>query len=109
MNFQLGYVQTTEEMRQNRLSLTMWTHLDWFLPLQISGAYWGPQQKLKFGLNDQTIINGLPQTVFKNALYFYEHKTPLLNTMLHINKDGRLQLHSKISVDIPCVHFFVCF
>ena len=96
-------VRAEEEIRRGRMGMTVWYNLSWEMPFEISENFWSDNQKLKFQLGSASHLSVAPQTVFKNALYLSEHKTPLLNSILHVTKRGRFELHSKVTVDIPCV------
>ncbi|VDN07865.1 unnamed protein product [Thelazia callipaeda] len=103
VTFQFEIMRALEAVNRGRLELTIWTHEVWriFEP-QIVTKLLEEKDSLKIRLNSASDLKFSPETVFKNALYFKEHRTPLLNTVLQLNKYGDISLHSLYTLDIPC-------
>ncbi|VDK52977.1 unnamed protein product [Anisakis simplex] len=105
---QLEIVRAEEEIRRGRMSVTLWAHQVWALPERVLDGVidrlrLNDQKQIKLQLDRSTKLALSPQAVFKNALYFKEHHTPSSNTILHVRRDGVFSLHSKFTLDIPCV------
>uniref|UniRef100_A0A915C028 Uncharacterized protein n=1 Tax=Parascaris univalens TaxID=6257 RepID=A0A915C028_PARUN len=107
---QLEIVRAEEEIRRGRMSVTLWAHQVWYIHdealLDALSRLSNNQEVIKINLAHNMQLAASPQTVFKNALYFKEHHTPTRNAILHTTKDGRFALHSKFTLDIPCVRIF---
>uniref|UniRef100_A0A914S2Y7 Uncharacterized protein n=1 Tax=Parascaris equorum TaxID=6256 RepID=A0A914S2Y7_PAREQ len=92
------------------MSVTLWAHQVWYIHdealLDALSRLSNNQEVIKINLAHNMQLAASPQTVFKNALYFKEHHTPTRNAILHTTKDGRFALHSKFTLDIPCVRIF---
>ncbi|VIO90152.1 Uncharacterized protein BM_BM17323 [Brugia malayi] len=103
VTFQLEIMRALEMINRGRLELTIWSHEYWTIPeLSIANKLWQYQNFLKIHLNSRSELKFSPEIIFKNALYFKEHWTPLLNTILEINSNGDIGLHSLYTMDIPC-------
>ncbi|MFH4974005.1 hypothetical protein AB6A40_000714 [Gnathostoma spinigerum] len=105
---QLEVVRADEEIRRGRLDTVLWIHQIWDVPnvdlgLFASSPLHDDEIIFKIPLERSSALILSPQTVFKNALYFRENHTPLLNAVLHISTKGRFAIHAKYNVDIPCV------
>lgn len=100
---QLEIIRAFESVSRGRLELTIWSHEYWKIPeLSVATKLWQYQNWLKFHLNSRSELKFSPEMIFKNALYFKEHRTPLLNTILELNNYGDIALHSLYTLDIPC-------
>uniref|UniRef100_A0A915PGI3 FBD domain-containing protein n=1 Tax=Setaria digitata TaxID=48799 RepID=A0A915PGI3_9BILA len=103
VTFQFEIVRAVEAVSRGRLELTIWSHEFWYIPeLLDAKQFWSKQNWLKLRLNSRTELEFSPEMILKNALYFKEHRTPLLNTILEIRNDGFMVLHSLYTLDIPC-------
>ncbi|KHN79044.1 hypothetical protein Tcan_14274 [Toxocara canis] len=107
---QLEIIRAEEEIRRGRISITLWAHQVWHLRekalYEALSTLWSNRDVIKVVLDHNAQLTLSPQAVFKNALYFKEHYTPLRNTIFHAAKNGRFSLHSKFTIDIPCVRIF---
>uniref|UniRef100_A0A8R1U1Z3 Uncharacterized protein n=1 Tax=Onchocerca volvulus TaxID=6282 RepID=A0A8R1U1Z3_ONCVO len=102
VTFQLEIMRALEAVNRGRLELTVWSHDYWKIPELSANKLWKYQDLIKFRLNSRSQLEFLPEMIFKNALYFKEHRTPLLNTILELNNHGNIALHSLYTLDIPC-------
>lgn len=103
VTFQLEFVRAIEAVDRGRLELTVWAHEVWTIPeLARENKLWDHRDSVKLLLDSQSQLKFVPETVFKNALYFKEHRTPLLNSVLQVNKHGYVSLHSLYTLDVPC-------
>lgn len=99
---QLELVRAEEELYRGRIGLTLWLHQSWTDP---SYAF-SPKttiKRLKLPLDVLLPKVPTPQTVVKNALYFKEHSTPMLNGFATLDADGTFTSHQKVTIDLPCV------
>ncbi|CAG9533006.1 unnamed protein product [Cercopithifilaria johnstoni] len=88
-------MRALEALSRGRLEMTIWSHEYWEIPnLSVATKLLHYKNSLKLHLNSRSDLKFLPEMIFKNALYFKEHRTPLLNTILEINNHGDIALHS---------------
>ncbi|KAM3724208.1 Ceramide glucosyltransferase [Dirofilaria immitis] len=103
VTFQFEILRALEAINHGRLELTIWSHENWKIPeLSSSSRFWKYQNLIKLRLNSRLQLEFLPEMIFKNAVYFKEHRTPLLNTILKLDNYGNIALHSLYTLDIPC-------
>lgn len=96
-------MRALEAVNRGRLELTVWSHEVWRIPeLTSATKLWEHRSSLKLPLESRSQLEISPETVFKNALYFKEHRTPSLNTVLQLTRHGYVALHSQYTLDIPC-------
>uniref|UniRef100_A0A0R3RRB5 FBD domain-containing protein n=1 Tax=Elaeophora elaphi TaxID=1147741 RepID=A0A0R3RRB5_9BILA len=83
VTFQLEIMRALEAINRGRLELTLWSHEYWKISnLSAAAKLLHYRNLLKLHLNSRSELEFSPEMVFKNALYFKEHRTPLLNTIL---------------------------
>ncbi|KAL4001687.1 hypothetical protein ACH3XW_0300 [Acanthocheilonema viteae] len=96
-------MRALEALSRGRLELTIWSQVYWKIPnLPVDTKLLHYQNSLKFHLNSLSELKFSPEMIFKNALYFKEHRTPLSHTILEFNNDSDIALHSLYTLDIPC-------
>lgn len=96
-------MRALEALSRGRLELTIWSHEYWKIPNPlVASNLLQYQNSLKLHLNSRSELEFSPEMIFKNALYFKEHRTPLLNSILEVNNEGDMALHSLYTLDIPC-------
>ncbi|CEF68400.1 Neurotransmitter-gated ion-channel ligand-binding domain-containing protein [Strongyloides ratti] len=110
VSVKIQLLRIDESLSSQRIEITFWLHEVYkFL---LFGKKYIPQYDFindeKDIFNQKFIIEDkdfpLSNVVIKNALFLRIHRNPMTNSFFMINKNGTLSIHTKMTIDIPCIH-----
>uniref|UniRef100_A0A0K0DSH1 Neurotransmitter-gated ion-channel ligand-binding domain-containing protein n=1 Tax=Strongyloides stercoralis TaxID=6248 RepID=A0A0K0DSH1_STRER len=110
VSVKIQLLRIDESLSSQRIEITFWLH-EVYKFLLYGMKYVPPFHLIndeKGIFNQKFIIEDkdfpLSNVVIKNALFLRIHRTPMTNSFFMINKNGTLSIHTKMSIDIPCLH-----
>uniref|UniRef100_A0A0N5BAF7 Neur_chan_LBD domain-containing protein n=1 Tax=Strongyloides papillosus TaxID=174720 RepID=A0A0N5BAF7_STREA len=110
VSVKIQLLRIDESLSSQRIEITFWLH-EIYKSLLAGKKYIQPHDFMndeKDILNQRFIIDDkdfpLSNVVIKNSLFLRIHRNPMTNSFFMINKNGTLSIHTKMTIDIPCIH-----